>query len=149
MEIHFVLGTNHTLVVDTVEFVSHYFRNEVYTANIDWCSICEVYGVLPYRVCLSGRCILRPTRVARFCGWYFRLCMLLTVHASSPLTTVVCLYDARFRVVVFCVSCRRIDHPSKVKQKRMMLFRRCKGVMKLCCDIAMDSTSWICMQTSS
>jgi len=75
--------------------------------------------------------------------------MFFGLHAIpcvKPVTSVVCLYVARLCVVVFCVSCRRIDHPSKAKQEQLKLFRRCKGVMKLCCDIAMDSTSLICRQ---
>ena len=80
---------------------------------------------VPY--CLSGKCIGTPTQV---------LCVILfglrAIPCVESVTSVVCLCVARLCVVAMFLRylCRRIDHPSKAKQERLMLFRRGKGVIK-------------------
>ena len=128
-------------------FICHSFRsNDAYIYTSILTGVRSTYfnvrsKTVPY--CLSGKCIGTPTQV---------LCVILfglrAIPCVESVTSVVCLCVARLCVVAMFLRylCRRIDHPSKAKQERLMLFRRCKEVMKLCCDKATDSTSPICRQ---
>lgn len=115
-----------------------FFRSNAYTVDILTAVVFDVmYGVKPCHVCLSGKCIGRPT--SNFCVLHF-LGMRAIIPCIESVTSVVCPNVARLCVVVLLAVRGLITCRKRSRNSWLMLFRRSNGVRRL--DEKFNQVHW-------
>lgn len=85
------------------------------------------HGVLPYRVRMSGKCMVGPAEAPKFCACFF-IFMLLTVHASNllqqsyfELCRPLCCLWVCIAIIVFVVKGFIIRRQRKTAQQQLVV----------------------------